>query len=226
MDQTANEKEHRNPRQIDDGDRALPGEESPDLIEVADGFVRFAGLSAGGRQPNNRLMHDGREVLVEKSGRARYHAVADQVHCPLEGEGAAEQDRQGDEGGNAVARQHPVVDLEHVERPGEHQQVHHGREQSHAPECPAAVAKGGRNRGMRLRARVARKVTRADHGWLRGEKGELLPRGAAAAVVGLIGLVQPKWKSFACSEASAMFCNVATTFAPSDMTTSAPDCAI
>ena len=146
---------HRDPRQIDDRDRALPGQESPDLIEVADRFVHFAGLPAGGRQPDDRPMHDGRKVLVEKSGRARHHAAADQVHHCLKHKGAAEQDRQRDEGGNAVARQHPVIDLEHVEGPGEHQQVHHGREQGHAPERPAAVLEGRRNGGMRHCARGA-----------------------------------------------------------------------
>ena len=44
--------------------------------------------------------------------------------------------------------EHPVIDLEHVKRSGEQQQVNHCREQGDAPEDPAAVFKGRCDRGM------------------------------------------------------------------------------
>jgi len=90
MDHSTDEEEHWNPRQIDDRDRALSGQKRPDLIEVADRLVRFAALPAGGRQPDDRPVHDAREVLVEKSRRARHYTAADQVYGCLLCEGAAQ----------------------------------------------------------------------------------------------------------------------------------------
>ena len=47
MDEEADGQEHRDPGQIDDGDRARTGQKAADLIEVADRLGPFAGMPAG-----------------------------------------------------------------------------------------------------------------------------------------------------------------------------------
>ena len=49
MDQATKEQENRDPGQIDDSDWTLSGQETADLIEVADRFVHFS--SSDGRKP-------------------------------------------------------------------------------------------------------------------------------------------------------------------------------
>ena len=139
VDQHADQQKDRDPRQVDEADRALPGEKAPHLVEVADRLGGVAGLLARGGQPDDRGMRNCGEVPVEKPGRARHDAVADQVQGGLKGECAAQQERQGDQSGNALAGEHPIVDLQHVERTGEHQDVHHRGEQRHSPYDATAV---------------------------------------------------------------------------------------
>ncbi len=150
MDQEAEEQEHRHPRQVDDRDRAGAGEEGADLVEVAQRLVRVARIARHDREPHHRAVHGGAEALVEHRGRAHHDARADQVEDALERIGADQEHGERDQGRDAAARQHAVVDLQHVERAGQHQHVHHAGEQRDAPERALAVGKRRRNRRMRL----------------------------------------------------------------------------
>jgi hypothetical protein len=140
MNQETNGQEHRDPRQINDGDRARTGQKAADLIEVADRLRPIAGVAAGNGEADHRAMHRQREALVEDRRGSHHHARADQVEGPLEDVGADQEDREGNQRRHAPAAQDPVVDLQHVERACEHQQVHHAREQRHAPERALALA--------------------------------------------------------------------------------------
>ena len=70
-------------------------------------------------------------------------ARADHFEPALERVGDDQEHRQGDERRHAAARQHAVVDLQHVERPGEHEHVHHAREQATPQNCPPAFLERG-----------------------------------------------------------------------------------
>ena len=82
----------------------------------------------------------GVETRLEARPGPRQHArpgVVEQAH---------HQEQEGDDGDERHQRrlrtrgQHPVVDLEHEQRAGQHQQVHEGAEQPDRGEPPAALA--------------------------------------------------------------------------------------
>jgi hypothetical protein len=148
MQQVADEQEHRHPGQVDDCDRPRAGEEGPDLIEIAHRLVRLAGLARAQCQRDHGIVHDSPEVPVEQPGGAHHDARAHQVEHGLEAVGADQEDRQRNKGRDAVACQHAVIDLQHVERAGEHQDVHDTGKQTHAPECAAAIPQGRGDGGM------------------------------------------------------------------------------
>src|SRR5436309_732639 len=56
----------------------------------------------------------------------------------LRGVESTGQDQERDEGWNAAARYHPIVDFEHEQRAGEHQNVAHPAEQGDGHEGPPA----------------------------------------------------------------------------------------
>jgi hypothetical protein len=60
---------------------------------------------------------------------------------------------------HAAARPHPIINLEHVERAGEHQEVDHARKHRDAPERPTALLERGGQTGVRR----ARGCKRSDH---------------------------------------------------------------
>ena len=148
MNEETDGQEHRDPGQIDDGDRTRAGQKAADLIEVADRLGPIAGVAARDGEADHRAMHGQREALVEQRRGADHDARADQVEGALEGIGADQEDRKRDQRRHAPAAQHPVVDLQHVERAGEHQQVHDAREQRHAPERAPAIAQSRGEVGM------------------------------------------------------------------------------
>ena len=148
MDQEADRQKERHPRQVDNGDRPVAGEEGADLVEVADRLLRVRGACIAGTEGDQRPMHDLAEMVVDQGGGADDDARPDQFEQALETVGADEKYRQRDQRGNAAAGEHPIVNLEHVERPGQHQDVDHAGEQRNAPERPLAF--GQRRRDSRM----------------------------------------------------------------------------
>ena len=92
-------------------------------------------LSAGRaplqRQRRHQLEDARRDQLVEARADAGQHLGAQRVEAALQKIGRQHDQREADQGRDAAARQHPVVDLQHVERAGQHQHVDHRREQPH-----------------------------------------------------------------------------------------------
>ncbi len=148
LDEEADEQEYGDPGKIDHRDRSGAGQERADLVEVAHRLERIAEMSCAGGEADDRAVHGRGEPLVEQRRGAHDHARPDHVECGLEAVGADEKNRERDEGRDAAAGQHPVIDLQHVERAGEHQQVHDAGEQRDAPELLAAVAQRRRDVGM------------------------------------------------------------------------------
>ena len=69
--------------------------------------------------------------------------VADRIEEALEGKGRHQHQRQADQRGNAATRNHTVVDLQHVDRSGEHQQIGGATDQTNRPERPTAFGQSG-----------------------------------------------------------------------------------
>ena len=79
--------------------------------------------------------HGGHEVedavgqeLVEAGADARQHPSAEHVEAAGEGKGRKRDQRKADQGGDAPAGQHAVIDLEHVDGARERQNVDDRRE--------------------------------------------------------------------------------------------------
>ena len=121
MQQENHQDVDRRPGQIEHGVNAGAGDELAEGVEIAqhlarrrrtlDGAVHGGGEHAPGQQP------------VEAHARPREHARAHDIEA-----GECHERRQQHEGehhqrGLARARDHPVVDLQHVERGGEIEQI-------------------------------------------------------------------------------------------------------
>ena len=132
MNEETDVEEHRNPRHVADGDGAGAGQEGADLIEVTDRLRGLAGMPGRNGKPDHGAVHGQGEALIEQHRRPDDDAGADQIENTLECVGADQEDREGDQRRHAPAAQDAVVDLQHVQRAGEHQQVHDAREQGDA----------------------------------------------------------------------------------------------
>jgi hypothetical protein len=151
MNQKADRQEHRDPGQIHDCDRAGAGEEGPDLIEVANRLRPLARMPVGDREADHRGVRAQRQALVEQRRRPRDQARADDVEHALERVSADQEHGERHQRRHAAARQHAVVDLQHVERAGQHQQVHDAGEQRDAGKRPGAFLQRARDFGMSAR---------------------------------------------------------------------------
>ena len=84
MNKKTNEQEHRNPRQIDDGDRAGTGEKGTYLIEIAYRLGPFARMPVCYGQADHRAMDSHGKMLIEQRCRAHDHAGANEIKRALE----------------------------------------------------------------------------------------------------------------------------------------------
>ncbi len=102
---------------------------------------------AGDRQTHDRVVDRGGELFLDGAADPHRDARAIGLERALRGVGRDEACGQHRERREAAARQHPVVDLEHVERAGEEQQVRGGRDREDRAEgrraSPIASASGG-----------------------------------------------------------------------------------
>lgn len=114
-------------------------------------------------------------MAVQKRGGPHHDAGADEIHQRLESVRSHQETGQRDEGGNAVARQHPVVDLEHVDRPGQHQNIHRAGEHGDAQESAPALPQRRRNGRMRGRPGSHRRGTRRSVHDRRGSEPSVRP---------------------------------------------------
>ena len=97
------------------------------------------------RAGQDGVQHTPVEARLETGAGPRQHpgaSVVEQTH---------HEEEEGDDGGQRHQRcfrarsQHPVVDLQHEQRAGQHQQVDEGTEQPDGDEQAAALGQGGAN---------------------------------------------------------------------------------
>ena len=134
MDDEAADEEDRHERHVEERRRAHAGEEVADLVEIADRLHAVGLLGALERQRRDEVEDARGEHLVEPGADAGQHLGADAVELALQDVGGKDDERDADQGRDAAARQHPVVDLQHVDRAGEHQKIDDAREDRNADE--------------------------------------------------------------------------------------------
>ena len=114
--------ENRRPRHVEECGRPGAGHELPHGRKIAQ---RLVGDVAAGFEPAARdgLERRRAEHAVETAGHAIEDLAANPFQQPERNIEDDQQDRQRHERRDAVAGQHAVVDLQHVQWPGQHQDV-------------------------------------------------------------------------------------------------------
>ena len=131
----------RRPGQIEDGMDARPGNELPEGVEIAQRLARRR--RALGRRFHGRREHAPGHLPVEAHARPREHARAHEVEAGERDEREEQHDGQHHQRDVAGARDHPVVDLQHVQRAGEVEQIDAEAEDQRGEEIGAAGLKSG-----------------------------------------------------------------------------------
>src|SRR5262249_37288438 len=142
MNEKADAQEYRDPWQIDDGNRTSPGEKGPYLVQIAHRLGPFSRMPVRYGETDDGAMHGHREVLIEQGCCPHDHARANEIKRALEGVSTDKKNREDNQRRHASAAQHPIVDLQHVERAGEHQQIDDAGKQRHAGERAPTIAQG------------------------------------------------------------------------------------
>ena len=139
----------RRPGQIEDGMDARPGDELPEGVEIAQGLARRR-RALGGRF-HGRREHAPGHLPVEAHARPREHARAHEVEAGERDEREEQHDGQHHQRDVARARDHPVVDLQHIERCCEIEQVDAEAEDQRGEEiAPAAMEHAAQLIGLRF----------------------------------------------------------------------------
>jgi hypothetical protein len=132
------------PGQIEKGGRTGAGQEAADLIEIAQRLQAVALSSRLEGHPQKRVINAAVQGLVEGRPDAGKDPTSDEIQDALEGVQPTHDDREPDERRDAAARQHPVVDLEHVERAGQVQHADGPAQEPDAEKGETARREGGR----------------------------------------------------------------------------------
>jgi hypothetical protein len=85
-------------------------------------------------------MNRSLQRAVEQRGDPREHPRAHRIEISLHDIGDQHHQRQAEQRREVAARNHAVVDLQHIDRAGQHQDVDHAAEYGDANHAPRAVA--------------------------------------------------------------------------------------
>ncbi len=144
-----------NPRHVQKCRRPHPRHEGADLVEIAQRLLHQHRLDAAQRQRRKRGVNGILQAGVEQRRDAAQHARPQGVEIALHQIGQQHHQRKAQQGRDAAARNHPVVNLQHVERAGQHQQIDHAAEHGDAGHPPRAAAQAPRHRIIGRRCRRA-----------------------------------------------------------------------
>ena len=128
------------PRQVEERARSHAAEKAAHIVQVTQRLKALVAAADGQRQAHHDIKHPRIERLVERGSDAAEDSAPDQVENALGHIETARQDDQADQGRNAAARQHPVIDLKHEQRPGQIEQVDHTTHDADADKGAAAGA--------------------------------------------------------------------------------------
>ena len=145
------EDEERRPRQVEEREEHRRGHELLHRLEVAQPRPRLAALARDEGAGEAGLEDLGVEAGLDQRADAGGDAAAGVVEHAHDAVERRDQHGEGDQRRLRPARQHPVVDLEHVERPGQHQDVDEAAEDRQRHEQRPRSAQGlvgGRGGGL------------------------------------------------------------------------------
>ena len=128
------------PRQIEERARPHAAEERADVVQIAQRLKALIAPANDQRQAHNAFKHPVVEGLIERGADAPQDSPPDQVENTLGDIQSAGDNNQTDKRRYAPAWQHPVVNLEHENRPGQIEQVDHAAHGADADERAATGA--------------------------------------------------------------------------------------
>ena len=140
MERKADRHVERQPRQVEERAGPLASEERAHIVEIAQRLQAFVAAADQERQSHDGVEHPGVDGLVERSSDAAEDPSAQQVEHALGHVQAAGDHDQADQGRNAAAGQHPIIDLQHEDGAGQVQQVDHAAHEADADKGAAAGA--------------------------------------------------------------------------------------
>ncbi len=152
MEQKADREIDRHPRQIEERNRAASGQKAAYRIEVANRLSAVTFCSGLERQPDDRVVDAGTHGFVETMADPHQDAASNHVDEPLRAVQTGHQDQQTDQCRQTAARQDTIVDFEHEQRTGQHQNVAHaGKQRNGDKSAPAGTERVGKfgTRGLR-----------------------------------------------------------------------------
>ena len=159
MKHEADDQVDRHPRQIEQRHRADAGQKAAHRVEVANRLRAFGPAAGFQRQPHDGVIDAHAHRLVEAVADAHQDAAADRFDGALRRIEAGDQDHQRDQRRHAAARQHAIVDFQHEQRAGEHQQIAHAAEHADGDESLPA-----RNQ-RRGKFGTCRRLAKRTEGW-------------------------------------------------------------
>ena len=121
--QEADENIERHPRQIEQRDRAGARQEGAHLVDVAQRLQAVTAAAREQRKPADHAIDALAQAFAERASDPDQDTAAQQVEQALEGVENDHHDGEADQRRDAAAREHAVVDLQHVDRAGEIEHV-------------------------------------------------------------------------------------------------------
>jgi hypothetical protein len=115
--------EDRRPGRVEEGEGRRAGQGALDRLEIAQAAAGLSALVGGDGAAQRRFEHPSVEQGLEPRAGAGEHAGADMVQQPHDEKQRRDQQEQRRQRRLGPAGEHAVIDLQHEQRPGQHQQV-------------------------------------------------------------------------------------------------------
>ena len=116
VEQKQPDQKDRNPRHIEERRRPHARHEGAHLIEIAQRLLHQHRLHPAQRQGGERRMDRSLQRAVEQRGDPAEHPRAHRIEISLHDVGDQHHQRQAEQGREVTARNHAVVDLQHIDR--------------------------------------------------------------------------------------------------------------
>ena len=124
-----------------------PPQKGAQRIQITRGLHRLDRAHAHQRKAHRRPQRKRRQPGIDKGADPAKDFQARGIQQALQAKRRQRQQRQPDERGNGPAGQHAIIDLQHIQRAGQHQDVHACRE--HGDMHPEAT-RGAQGLGDRI----------------------------------------------------------------------------
>ena len=138
MKEEADAEINGHPGQVKQRYRSASRKKAADLVKIPQRLHTVAVAAGFQRKTNQRIEYSQPKPFVEVAANPRAYSISDQIQAALKGVEHRRKEQERDQRRYATSRQHPIVNLKHEERAGEHQKVAQATERRQSPEYPAA----------------------------------------------------------------------------------------